>query len=112
MIISTVVMMLPNIITTACDVQHSLQARSAISNQQKNQQEKAALQDSLTTKREEVQQLQEDKAAALKQIDELDKQLADGKVCHALLCMLRSQCLPPQALCGLHTPCAAHAVLV
>ena len=62
---------------------HPLQARSAISNQQKNQQEKAALQDLLTTKREEAQHLQEDKAVALKQIGELEKQLADGQVCHA-----------------------------
>ena len=82
------------------DLVHLWQARSAISNQLKNQQERAALQDSLTTKREEVQQLQEDKAAALKQIGELEKQLADGQVCHACFaCYAHSVCHPK--------PCAA-----
>lgn len=57
------------------------QARSAISNQQKHQVEKAALQDSLTTQREEARQLQEDKAAALQQLGELQKQLGEGQVC-------------------------------
>lgn len=77
-----------------------MQARSAIGNQQKHQQEKAALQDSLTTKQEQIGQLQEDKASALKQIAELDKQLADGQVCPARFARYTS------SVC--HTkPCAA-----
>ena len=73
-----------------------------MSNQQKNQQEKAALQDSLTTKREEARQLQEDKAAAIKQIGELEKQLADGQVCMACT---RVCCFTHTG--GAHTSCFA-----
>ena len=58
----------------------AFQTRSAISNQQKNQQEKAALQDSLATKREEARVLLEEKTTALKRIDELEKQLSEGQV--------------------------------
>ena len=84
MTIVSIVAILSSVSSLAVSDQlHPVQARSAISNQQKNQQEKAALLDSLTTKREEAQQLQEDKAAAFKQIDELEKQLADGQVCNA-----------------------------
>ena len=56
----------------------------AIGNQQKNQQEKAALQDSLAIKREEARVLLEEKTAALKRIDELEKQLTEGQVSHAV----------------------------
>jgi len=69
-----------------------LQARSAISNQQKHQQVQAALQDALATKKEEARQLQQEKTAVLAQVDQLEQQIKEGQVSlllvHCLPCLL------------------------
>lgn len=80
-----------------------MQARSAISNQQKNQQIQAALQDAVSTKKEEVKQLQEEKTAVLAQVSELQQQLKDGQVCITLDYMLWSGvCRMLCLICMLH----------